>query len=273
VKPVSDPFYVYALDPRKPGLYRYGHWVFHFEPFYVGKGKGKRFTKHERFALSGSTRNIHKVNKIRKIAALGYTLPVRLLRRNLDEQSAFDLEIRLISTIGRGRTGPLVNKTSGGEGISGYKHTAETKKKISDAISNISEEEREIRSQYRRELALSNPQWTTKLGSSNGKSKFSDKQVVDLRKSFRAGDITIEDIVSDLDVTSKTVKDMLKGVTYPHLKMYKYPEAKSVGRPSSLSPKLYPKIDKLLKVNTPIRTIASTLGVTRRSVKQYSISM
>jgi hypothetical protein len=39
-------FYVYIyLDPRKPGNFVYGDFLFKFEPFYDGKGKGDRITE------------------------------------------------------------------------------------------------------------------------------------------------------------------------------------------------------------------------------------
>ena len=59
-------FYVYALlDPRKPGKFRYGKWVFSHEPFYVGKGHGTRYNSHF-IEVELGIKN-HKTNKIRKI--------------------------------------------------------------------------------------------------------------------------------------------------------------------------------------------------------------
>ena len=46
-----NDFYVYVwLDPRKPGEYKYGKYMFDHEPIYVGKGyknRGLRFKRRE----------------------------------------------------------------------------------------------------------------------------------------------------------------------------------------------------------------------------------
>lgn len=44
----DDPiFYVYIyFDPRKPGNWVYGEFIFEFEPFYAGKGKDDRIDDH-----------------------------------------------------------------------------------------------------------------------------------------------------------------------------------------------------------------------------------
>lgn len=112
-------FYVYALlDPRKPGYYRYGRWVFHFEPFYLGKGKGRRWKAHK----FNDGFNKHKTRKIAKIFREGYEIEVRILKEELTEREALDLEVDMIAKIGRTKhNGPLTNATDGGEGMSGYK--------------------------------------------------------------------------------------------------------------------------------------------------------
>jgi hypothetical protein len=126
----ADQFYVYLyLDPRKHGKYRYGEYEFDYEPFYVGKGRsnGYRITNHLWEAYNHKDSNSHKCNVIRKIKRDTGQNPITLKYRDniLIEQDSFDLEKDLIKTIGRIdlKTGPLVNKTDGGEGQIGSLRT------------------------------------------------------------------------------------------------------------------------------------------------------
>lgn len=104
-------FYVYVLF-RLSG-----------EPCYVGKGCGKRFS------LNG--RHNKELKKI--VAESGGQIPKVKVRENLGEEEAFECERALIAAIGRGKNGPLVNRSDGGEGPSGYRHTDEARRKISEA--------------------------------------------------------------------------------------------------------------------------------------------
>lgn len=148
----KERFYVYVyLDPRKKGEFKYGDYEFEYEPFYVGKGHGKRSLEHLR--ESQLKHKTHKNNKIKKIRQEGYEPIIVKISENLFELDAFDSEVKLINLIGRHdlSSGPLTNKTDGGEGIigliktkehrknlsisrTGYKHTDEAKKKISDSL-------------------------------------------------------------------------------------------------------------------------------------------
>lgn len=91
------------------------------EPFYVGKGKNKRCYKLTR----GDNHHFNNIVKNIPVA-------VNILEDNLDEESAFGLEIYYIwkyrDIIGY----DLVNITDGGEGctVLGEKHSLESKKKI-----------------------------------------------------------------------------------------------------------------------------------------------
>ncbi len=85
-------------------------------PYYIGKGKGSRaFDKRRKYCPSPER--------------------VLILKKNLTEEEAFKHEIYMISIFGRKDigTGILRNKTDGGEGVSGYRHTQESKNKIGNA--------------------------------------------------------------------------------------------------------------------------------------------
>jgi len=128
-------FYVYVyLDPRKPGIYQYHNKIrFDHEPIYVGKGSNGQYLRHLNEAKGSDkshTHNPYKLRKIKKILKAGLEPIIIKYKENIFESSALRLESMLIKLIGRDKIGPLTNLTSGGEGISGYQHTDESKKKI-----------------------------------------------------------------------------------------------------------------------------------------------
>jgi len=124
-------FYTYIyLDPRKPGQYNYGEYEFEYEPFYVGKGKGRRWK---------GKKNDHCERKINKIKSKGFEPITIKLRENIEETESFEIEKELIKLIGKEilNEGPLTNIVDGGEGLSGYKHTEETLEKLRKEYSEI----------------------------------------------------------------------------------------------------------------------------------------
>ena len=86
-------------------------------PYYIGKGKENRIYK------KGNGEIYPPKDKSRII----------FLKQNLTEEQAFKHEIYMIAVFGRKDkgTGILHNKTDGGEGSSGYRHTLKAKKNMS----------------------------------------------------------------------------------------------------------------------------------------------
>lgn len=153
---INNRFYVYAyLDPRKPGGYRYDEYQFDHEPFYIGKGCGRRCENTDK-------RMYWLGNKIRKIERSGKRHFIIKLHDMLNEFEAYRLESEIIKKIGRSDIshGPLVNLTDGGDGLRnpskktrkllsairkeiflgsgnpffGKKHTEQTRQKISQSL-------------------------------------------------------------------------------------------------------------------------------------------
>ena len=88
-------YYIYIyLDPRKSGKYIYGDYCFLYEPFYVGKGKGRRLGK-----ISG--RSKYFKNKIDRIKEAGLKPIIIKIKNNISEKKSFILESELIKSIGR----------------------------------------------------------------------------------------------------------------------------------------------------------------------------
>jgi hypothetical protein len=83
-------------------------------PFYIGKGRGRRWFHHEKSAKNGG--QTHKDRIIRKILKEHPEVPKVKIHENLTSSVAKKYEIALIKAIGRYPNGPLVNKTRGGDG-------------------------------------------------------------------------------------------------------------------------------------------------------------
>lgn len=117
---MNKEYYIYIyFDPSRD-----------MEPFYVGKGKGKRAQYH----LSRTDRSPF-VNRLKHMKNLGVK-PIIEKFENLEDREALDLEIDLITAIGRKDLGlgPLLNLTDGGDGAAGMILSHETREKISERL-------------------------------------------------------------------------------------------------------------------------------------------
>lgn len=94
-------YYVYVyLDPRKEGKFIYGEYKFNYEPFYVGKGLGKRCYYHL-LETSKTTSNIFKTRVIQKIISEDLEPIIVKIIDNISENEAYKIETELIKIIGR----------------------------------------------------------------------------------------------------------------------------------------------------------------------------
>lgn len=93
-------------------------------PFYVGKGTRSRYSAHWRRDDLKADTWCSRV--IRKLRWSGTSILVSFTARGLSEADAHRIEMDTIARLGRRqhRTGPLVNHTDGGEGVSGIQRTA-----------------------------------------------------------------------------------------------------------------------------------------------------
>jgi hypothetical protein len=90
-------YYVYILiDPRDNN------------PFYVGKGCGNRINHHFLGALDINTKETKKINRIREIEKNGLQVGQIILRHQLLEKEAFEVESAIIDLLGKNHLTNLV---------------------------------------------------------------------------------------------------------------------------------------------------------------------
>lgn len=244
-------YYVYIyLDPRSRGKYSYDGvgCSFIYEPFYLGKGKRSRMTHHLRRVRKGyCTDNKILTSKLTKILLSGREPFIQKVKEFSSEKEAFKYEMLLIKSIGRKHlgTGPLVNLTAGGDGLTdpdksiaakiskahlgkklseehkakikesnlGVKRSDETKKAISNALVgrqfNALWKERISKSLSGKALSEKHKiaLTTSRQGEKNHQWKNIDvARIIKLRESG----LTIDAIASDLGVSRTTIKRKLK---------------------------------------------------------------
>jgi hypothetical protein len=106
-------------------------FYFKYQPFWIGMGRGNRFSESLREAIKGTTNNKHKSNKARKLIKEGKEIKSIVLKENLSIEDAYDIEEMLIMKFGRkgiDKNGILTNlrKTA----RNSYQKSLETREKI-----------------------------------------------------------------------------------------------------------------------------------------------
>ena len=116
---MNNNFYVYIyFDPSRD-----------MEPFYVGKGKGKRSDYH--LTRKDKHPMTYRIQKMKRFCIT----PIVEKYEGLTDEAALSLEKDIIKQLGRKdlELGPLLNMTDGGEGECGHICSDETKAKLSVA--------------------------------------------------------------------------------------------------------------------------------------------
>jgi hypothetical protein len=99
------------------------------ESCYIGKGRGQRIGDHSPLLKKGTHPNV----RLQSIFDRHGPILWAKLHEGLSEREAFEIEKALVALLGRGRGKPLCNKTDGGDGTSGHKHTEEARARMSRA--------------------------------------------------------------------------------------------------------------------------------------------
>ena len=104
------------VNPNR--FYTYAYLREDRTPYYIGKGNGDRVYR----------------KRLKGVNAPKEKSRIIFLKQNLTEEESFKHEIYMIAVFGRKDlgTGILHNRTNGGEGVSGYTHTEETKRKTNE---------------------------------------------------------------------------------------------------------------------------------------------
>lgn len=153
-------------------------------PCYVGKGQTDRIDFHEK---AGDRH--HNKWLARIIAKAGGSLPKVKVRENLSEAEAFETEIALIAVIGRGKKGPLVNLTDGGEGTSGMRHSKSAREKCRAAKIGKKLSEEHI---AKIKASRSSPEDRARMGEANKGRKLSIGHREIISKTFRGKPLSTE---------------------------------------------------------------------------------
>ena len=126
-------------------FYTYAYLRKNGKPYYIGKGKGDRArVKHNGISVPRDKSKI------------------LILKKDLTEEEALKHEIYMIAVFGRKDkgTGILLNNTDGGEGVSGLKHSSDTKEKMSKAKSGVNHPQYGVRGEKSHRFNQSHAQST-----------------------------------------------------------------------------------------------------------------
>lgn len=199
--------------------------------FYIGKGSKYRMREHFKSCRKGQ--NSYKDNKIKKLKQNGKSPFPKKLAENLTHQKALELEKALLSK--EKLFSELTNLTKGGEGLTGYRHSEETKIKMSKNRSgknhhfhgkNRSEEFKEKLSETMkgRRTGKDHPLWSEEVseetkkkisknvsGEQHGNSKLSRDEAKEVKKMAQKGEKSQKQIAAEFNISSSQVSAIKRG--------------------------------------------------------------
>ena len=161
-------FYVYVYRDPRPTKSN--------QPVYVGKGTGDRDISH----WSRGSHNKPLQDFLSHLRGAHLVAVVERVFETTDEQEAFAKEMQLIEIYGRRdlKTGTLFNRTSGGEGASGYIRTKEEKEVDSHhTLAHWQDPEYRVKVVAAQKAAQSTPE-ALAIKSTNSKKVWATKGVV-----------------------------------------------------------------------------------------------
>jgi len=216
----KNKFYVYAyLDPRKQGNYLFNEYYFNYEPFYIGKGHGRR-----KYIHLHNSYNKHLNSKIKKIRKeTGYDPFIIVYKELMIESDAFILETDMIQKIGRSdiKKGPLCNHTNGGEGPSGHIKTEKFLQRVRKFSSKIIKQAKELRkegkawSDIAKETGISTRQIRHYCKNIIKNPKFSS-HIINLARQMRADGKSWNEISKHINVAVSTIRHWCRDIILDH---------------------------------------------------------
>jgi hypothetical protein len=194
------------------------------EIFYIGIGKSKRRLK-SKFSRNTLWWNI--VNK--------HNYYVEILYQDISWEEACTIETELIKKYGRIdlKTGILCNMTDGGDGLNnitdelrskiglkkGFKHTEETKLKISNSIKN--ENHYRYNTKVSKDIRdkISNTLKGKYVGEKNVTSKLKDEDVIWIKENYKPYHPTLNgiSISKKFNVSASTIRQIIYSITWKHI--------------------------------------------------------
>ena len=213
------------LDPTKSGNFEYGKtYNSKFRPIYVGSGRNERWKDH---LNCKDTRGLYSreylQKEIKRIREIGKE-PIIEALTGITRKEGFKWEIKLIQAIGRKdlKTGPLLNKTDGGEGPSNL--SLKTRKRISKAQKKRWQDP-EYHKKMIRVLEENDKKFVKKIrrgdfvqrGSKNGMSKLTEKKVLEIRDLYKTGQYFQRELAEIFNVSITSIRRITQRIYWTHI--------------------------------------------------------